>query len=71
MKTLDKFTRVELIQRGIKYMTQTKDYLLYEDGERIYYFEPIGIRKIEGCPFINSNDCEEYKLIKVFKNEQR
>ena len=71
MKTLDEFTRDELNQKGITYMTQTKDYLLYEDKERIYYFEPIGIRKIEGIPFVNSNDCEKYKLIKTFKNESR
>ncbi len=69
MKTLDKFTGDQLKEKNIKYISQDNKLLLYKDKEHIYYFKPINIKQIEDIPFIDSNDCEFYQLIKKYKLE--
>jgi len=71
MKLLEEYTKENLIERGIKYLTRTNGSMVYWDEQIIYFFNPIGIRKEEGSPFFDSNNCEKYKLIKRFKLEEQ
>ena len=69
MEILKQYTPDELREKGITYLTRTNGDLVYWDGEIIYFFEPIGIRKEPGFPFFDSNNCERYKLEEKFLSE--
>jgi hypothetical protein len=69
MEILKQYPPEELREKGITYLTRTNGDLVYWDGEIIYFFEPIGIRKEPGFPFFDSNNCERYKLKEKFLSE--
>jgi len=70
MENLEEFTRTELRERGIEYLAQDCECLIYKDKDRIYYFKPINIIKNNNSPFHNSNNCERYQLISKYKLEE-
>ena len=71
LKESQQYTEEDLREREIRYLARSNGNLVYLDTKRIYFFNPIGIRKEKGYPFFDSNNCEKYELVKKFKLEEK